>query len=322
MTAPATAARRRPSPDRPPLGAAAEGPQVSWRGAFPESALSGLTNLARRLPTPLKSSLKTLARPVDPAYVRWYRGRSGDRTPIPPLRLRARIGSGYDIRAFVADGRRVADVIEYGLERHGRPLDGLGALLDFGCGCGRVTRHLYAGARDPAVVHGCDVDAEAVAWSARNLPGGTYVPNGFEPPLPFPDEHFDALYSISIFTHLDEAAQGRWLEDVRRVLKPGGLALITTNGPGALEMFRTIASNSPDFTARIHAAEIPESGFLFEPYERSRWNESDFSGIEGAYGLSIQTEEQVRAAWSPVLEVVDFGAGVVNNGQDLVILRR
>jgi SAM-dependent methyltransferase len=289
---------------------------------LPERPLSGLTNVARRLPTPLKSSLKTLARPVDPLYVRWYRGRSGDRTPIPPLRLRARVGSGYDIRAFVADGRRVADVLDFALERHERPLSGAESVLDFGCGCGRVTRHLYADVSDPAVLHGCDVDAEAVAWSARNLSGATFAVNGFEPPLPFPDSNFDVLYSISIFTHLDEAAQMRWLEDVRRVLRPGGLALLTTNGPTALEMFRTIASNSPDFTARIRAAEIPETGFLFEPYERSRWNEADFSGIEGAYGLSIQTEEQIRTRWSPMLEVVDFGSGVVNNGQDLVVLAR
>jgi SAM-dependent methyltransferase len=54
--------------------------------------------------------------------------------------------------------------------------------------------------------------------------------NGVEPPLPYDDDSFDFLYSISIFTHLDEPLQQPWIRELERVVKPGGLIVITVSG--------------------------------------------------------------------------------------------
>ena len=46
--------------------------------------------------------------------------------------------------------------------------------------------------------------------------------NGFAPPLPLPDAHFDVVTAFSVFTHIDEL-DSPWLLELRRILKPGGL---------------------------------------------------------------------------------------------------
>ena len=104
-------------------------------------------------------------------------------------------------------------------------------MMDFGCGCGRVTRHL----KDlPGNVHGSDYNPHLVHWCAEHLPFGEFRTNDAEPPLPYDDDFFDFLYSISIFTHLDEPLQVPWMHELARVVRPGGLLLITVMGEDRL----------------------------------------------------------------------------------------
>ena len=49
-------------------------------------------------------------------------------------------------------------------------------------------------------------------------------------PLGFPDGTFDFIYSISVFTHLTEASQRFWMNELFRILKPGGYLLFTVHG--------------------------------------------------------------------------------------------
>ena len=104
------------------------------------------------------------------------------------------------------------------LARNGVDMTALGALLDFGCGCGRITRHW----KDlPGSVHGTDYNPHLVDWCAEHLPFADFALNSFEPPLPFADYSFDLVYSISIFTHLDEPLQVPWMQraDARRAAR-------------------------------------------------------------------------------------------------------
>lgn len=106
------------------------------------------------------------------------------------------------------------------------------AVLDWGVGCGRVARHL-APALGPAFF-GCDIDADNVAWCSANLPG-SYVPTRLEPSLPYADGTFDVVYGVSVFTHLRSEWELRWLEELHRVLRPGGTMLVTVHGQTAID---------------------------------------------------------------------------------------
>jgi SAM-dependent methyltransferase len=108
----------------------------------------------------------------------------------------------------------------------------MGAILDFGCGCGRVARH-WAALEGPEV-YGSDYNRELIDWCRANLPFMAAATNGREPPFPF-DRHFDLVYAISVFNHLTEATQLAWIAECRRVLHRGGLLLFTTLGERYLD---------------------------------------------------------------------------------------
>lgn len=99
------------------------------------------------------------------------------------------------------------------------------ALLDFGCGAGRFLRQVFDWA-EVAEIHGCDLDEPMVEWARDNLcpPIAGIELNGFDPPLPYPDDHFDVVTAFSVFTHLG-TNWAEWLLEVRRVLKPNGILI-------------------------------------------------------------------------------------------------
>jgi SAM-dependent methyltransferase len=167
---------------------------------------------------------------IGPAFRVWetivsLRGRSvqaPDGPALPPRRLMVRVAMTADADWFLRSGRAAYDAIAAHV-----PFDDVDSVLDFGCGCGRVTRWFddFAGA-----VAGSDVSRPAIDWCRGNLDFARFEVNGLAPPLAFDDGSFDLVYALSVFTHLTEELQLAWRDEVRRVLRPGGLFLLTTHG--------------------------------------------------------------------------------------------
>jgi SAM-dependent methyltransferase len=112
--------------------------------------------------------------------------------------------------------------------RAGREFETLGAVLDFGCGCGRVMRR-WADVSGPAFF-GSDYNPDFIYWCRENLSFARFAVNRLEPPLPFDDEQFDLVYALSVFTHLTEPLQHKWIAELHRVVKPGGLLVLSARG--------------------------------------------------------------------------------------------
>jgi SAM-dependent methyltransferase len=104
-------------------------------------------------------------------------------------------------------------------------------VLDFGCGPGRALRWLADEAHG-CEFYACDIHRESVDWVQANLcpPFRAFV-NGAEPPLDLRAGSLDLVYAISVFTHLADS-WSRWLAELHRLLRPGGLLLATFMGPG------------------------------------------------------------------------------------------
>jgi SAM-dependent methyltransferase len=149
-----------------------------------------------------------------------------DGPPLPPRRLMVRVAGTADAEWFLRSGRAAYDALAAHVA-----LDEIGSVLDFGCGCGRVTR--YWSDFDGAVV-GSDVSGKAVAWCGDNLGFATFMRNGLGPPLELENESFDLVYALSVFTHLTEELQLAWRDELRRVLRPGGQLLFSTHGSSYL----------------------------------------------------------------------------------------
>ena len=103
-------------------------------------------------------------------------------------------------------------------------------VLDFGCGSGRLLVGWHAIGTGHAL-SGCDINAELVEWARASLPAAIDLQVSQPlPPLPFPDAVFDVVFAVSVFTHLSLESQRRWVEELRRILRPGGALVITLHG--------------------------------------------------------------------------------------------
>src|ERR1700730_10578165 len=112
---------------------------------------------------------------------------------------------------------------------HGFNLRTCGSILDFGCGSARIIR-LYRYMSGVRLV-GTDANPECISWCRGNVPGCEFHINDLEPPLPFANgNNFDLIISLSVFTHIPLEQQTRWLQEMKRVLKPNGFLLCTVVG--------------------------------------------------------------------------------------------
>lgn len=145
----------------------------------------------------------------------------------PPLELVRMVGSP-DVLAYHQQGCRIlADLLLAAGDflNSGQPM----RVLDWGCGCGRLTRHLLK-IGESAQIFGCDVVPELVDWCQKVLPSGRFSLTGIMPPTGFKENFFDVVTGISVMTHLDRNRQLEWLREINRIMKPGGLLVASTLG--------------------------------------------------------------------------------------------
>jgi SAM-dependent methyltransferase len=225
----------------------------------------------------------------------------------PPPMLRYRVHGALDETSYLEVGRYVASCLVQCLE--GQHIAGNdAAILDFACGPGRVAVELKR-LIPSCHLYGADIDREAIAWVQDNLSYlGEFSTNEPLPPTRYASEYFDVIYSISLFTHLDEPLQNLWLAELARILKPGGTLLTTVHGAFVRECC------TPD-----ELRELNLSGIVFRVARKGRFK---LDGLPDFYQTTFHTPEYVARVWHGFFEVVDHVPGWLGQHQDLVILRR
>ncbi|MCI0468424.1 MAG: methyltransferase domain-containing protein, partial [Beijerinckiaceae bacterium] len=149
--------------------------------------------------------------------------------PFPPLPLMHRTSGVPNDRSFAAHGCAILRALSAASKR---PLSSYQDLLDFGSGSGRLAR-MFKGFEGHYT--GADIDADLVAWVADNLPWVKAIKTEPGKPLPFASGRFDAVVSISVFTHMDEQNQFFFLGELRRVTRAGAALFLTVSGARVLE---------------------------------------------------------------------------------------
>jgi tRNA (mo5U34)-methyltransferase len=153
--------------------------------------------------------------------------------PLPPIEMRVLVGP-TDPSAF--DNPRGALVFP------SVTTDQYESVVDFGCGCGRIARQLIQQEPRPRRYVGLDLHRGMIDWCRANLtpraPGFEFLHHdvheqGFNPgpgkpdwaPFSVADESCSLFVAISVFTHLLQHHAVGYLRELRRVLRPGGIAI-------------------------------------------------------------------------------------------------
>jgi SAM-dependent methyltransferase len=193
----------------------------------------------------------------------------------------------------------------------------IGSALDFGASSGRVVRVLAAAYPD-AAWHGCDPNEGAIEWAAENLPGIDFAVSPQHPPLPYDDDAFGLVFAISIWSHFGERSALEWLDEMKRIVKPGGVLAMSTHG------YRTIALEEEG--GRRSAEQLGEIERAL--YERGFWYRAEF-GDEGDWGVkdpdwgtAFMTPEWLLARVTPDWRLARYSPGRVEGNQDLYVLER
>jgi ubiquinone/menaquinone biosynthesis C-methylase UbiE len=223
----------------------------------------------------------------------------------PPKALQVRILGLYSPH-FIESGWQTFEVFQQSLARFGCAIESCETVLDFGCGCGRVIR-AFRQMSPRARLYGTDIDGEAIQWLSENYQQfGTFSRNGELPPFAFGDDSFDLIYSISVFTHLPENMQLAWLEELRRVCKPGAFVLTT-----AYDQNRHLVLNSTN--RKVFA----DTGFCY-----IHENVSTTEGLPAFYQTAFHSHDYIRRVWGTFFEVVHIEPLGMDGHSDLVILRK
>jgi len=225
-----------------------------------------------------------------------------DQDKLSRVQMAETIG-GVVVRGF-SDYKRLRVLSEtYGLDSR------TARILDWGCGHGRVIRH-FEDIGPGVELHAVDIDSDNIRWASENLPNISFSRGPLMPPLRVPDNTFDLVFGVSVMTHLSRAVQRAWLAEIQRILKPGGLALLTFAG-----------DTNVAFISRIL-----DQKWLSEYIETGSGRDlpsTDLEGIiEPGYYMNVyNTARVVRSLCSEYFEVLDV-LECMFGYQDLAVLRK
>jgi SAM-dependent methyltransferase len=238
-------------------------------------------------------------------------------TAAPPDGLVTRIMGSADINAYRDTGKSVyLDLSMILLKYFQKTWTDFDAILDFGVGSGRIARWLPA--RAQAKLYGVDVHAESIRWCRKHLIGA-YSMHADDPPLAFAEDTFDCVYGFAVFSHMDNETAGKWIRELHRVIKPGGIVLASAHLSWASSkilnpeewaryqeqgyVYREFTATGADIVDPLRAV----NAFVTERHFWEMWKD-DFELIGITAGNSKR--ENVPVDWEYEKPQFDMGQGV------------
>jgi ubiquinone/menaquinone biosynthesis C-methylase UbiE len=199
-----------------------------------------------------------------------------------------------------------------------KPLAEFDVWLDFGVGVGRLAR-MFKGFHGHFV--GADIDRLNLHWVAEYLLWVSPVLTQPRAPLPFSDAAFDAVASISVFTHLTEMDHEFYLRELQRVMAPEAYLFLTVCGERALiraETDEDIREMMAISKKELRAARrrFDSKGYFFTVQQ------GHLTSRHYQYGNTFINASYIMRRWSQYLRVVALWPAAIHDFQDIVVLQR
>lgn len=192
-----------------------------------------------------------------------------------------------------------ADFLEDIIKKHVPPTISKPRLLDIGCGHGLIHKHL---ANKNIDIVGVEVANEVVELARSENPGVEYIAHDGKT-LPFEAKQFDIAMAICVMHHVPPAEWQAFLNEMKRVLKQGGIAVIFEHNPYNPLTRYIVATNLLDEDATLLSgprlkkmmrgagfADVKNRNILFTPFAHRifRWLDKGLGRIPlGAQYYSV-----------------------------------
>jgi SAM-dependent methyltransferase len=195
--------------------------------------------------------------------------------------------------------------------RLGKPLAPRTRVLDFGCGWGRIIRVFLRDVYSENL-YGVDVVPTVIDICKQTFPYGTFSVVEAWPPTAFNAETFDCIYAYSVFSHLAEPVHIKWVEEFSRILKPGGVLLVTTQGRSFIEFCRSLREKEfyehPWY--EVLAKSFVDTNVALANYDDGKFVYSATGGGDfmpsRVYGEAVIPRAYVKREWIKFLVFRDF----------------
>lgn len=232
-------------------------------------------------------------------------GYTDEGLPVPPALLRHRVNGNLSRDHFIEVSKELSKNITELCESVRYSIYDFKKILDFGSGTGRVIGRLYK--PNSSEFYGTDIDQELLDWCSKHWKNINFSKNNHLPPLSFADNTFDFIYPISVFTHLDEDFQNKWLEELKRVAKPNAILILTLHGQACINKL------VPSYRQKAK-----EDGILFV---ESTTGKLKLDQLPDFYQYTYHTSNYILKEWSKYFEIISHKERAINNHQDAVILK-
>ena len=239
--------------------------------------------------------------------------RTGLRVDMPPddvhAMARGPLAAGGDFWT--------ADLVADAALRSGLEFADGARVLDFGCSSARHLRVLQAW-RPGGAWMGCDPNERAIAWASETLPGIEFFTSPQEPPLDLEAGSLDAVFAISVWSHFAAGAAVRWLDEMHRVIRPGGLLILTVQGIASLAHY--LRNDEIDDEYAVAGTEVLlASGHAYVP---SFGPDGDDGVRSPEWGMAYLTIDWLAQRTLLRWTLESYEPARIDTNQDLIVLRR
>ena len=219
--------------------------------------------------------------------------------------------TGWSGDSTLREGFDAYRIFRKSYETHIGPIGFCPAVLDFGCGWGRIIRFFLKDV-EPRRLSGVDHSEEAIRACQETNKWCKFTLIEPSPPTPLTPESFGLIYLYSVFSHLPEEMHWTLLKEFHRLLAPGGM-LIATTRPREFVYFCKALRDDPRLNEKPDWLKGSARTFANVDATISAYDSGQFCyesvGAEGRWsfwGEACIPRSYVERRWREIFDVCDY----------------